>query len=243
MKGKIQYKKFLDEIYNNKPIEDYPLLEKYRKNIRILLSEYPIDEYIDNNYALWSNYIEMAIKLSIKMEDRIINYKLINMLFGLYIDVPKPLELIHTLESVYCPQKMEDFDGYLDGCRFIYSLFLFHDEKDNLANVSIEELCDFYKFMGSLDTPIIPYQCEVELEEGTISYLFAYLHYHGIKDYSLIVEYLNNIDYYKEKMILNNCLVFDEEADGGYGEFNYKEARVLFDHVLEFFIREKGSIK
>ena len=37
MKGKIEYKKFLDEIYNNKPIEDYPLLEKYRKNIRILL--------------------------------------------------------------------------------------------------------------------------------------------------------------------------------------------------------------
>ena len=104
-------------------------------------------------------------------------------------------------------------------------------------------MCDFYKFMGSLDTPIISYQCEVELEEGTISYLFAYLHYHGIKDYPLIVQYLNNVDYYKEKMILNNCLVFDEEADGGYGAFNYKEARILFDHVLDFFIREKGSIK
>ena len=241
MKGKIEYKKFLSEIYDNKPFTDYPLLEEYRKNIRTLLSEYPIDEYIENDYVLWSKYIDKTIDLAIKMEDRIISYKLINLLFKLDFDAPTPLELISTLESVYCPKTMEDFDRYLDGCRFIYSLFLYHDDHDNIDDVSIEEIRDFYKFMESLNKPGIPY--EIELEEGMISYLFAYLHYHGIRDYSLIVEYLDNIEFYKEKMRLNNCLAFDNEAYGGYGEFNYKEANQLFDSVEEFFIREKGNIK
>ena len=44
-------------------------------------------------------------------------------------------------------------------------------------------------------------------------------------------------------MYADSDFVERKEADGGYGAFNYKEARVLFDHVLEFFIREKGSIK
>lgn len=253
MKGKIEYKKFLDEIYNDKPIEDYPLLEKYRKNIKLLLSQYLVDSYIDNDYGLWSKYVDRSIELAIEMNDTIISYKLIKKLFELDFYSPIPLELIDVLESVYCPTLVKDFNAYLNSCNLIYLMFIYYLDDNIIVDVKHEELNGFFKFISDLEKPVIyvnnkmlskiPSSTDLYSEDPMISFLFAYLHYHGIRDYSLIIEYLNNIEYYKEKMGFNDCIIYDEYDGYGSGKYIYDKARILFDNVESFFTRDKGNIK
>ena len=233
------YKQLLDEIYNNKPLSNCPELEVYRKNLKILFSQFLIDEEIDNSYLYWTHYIDMAIELSKEVGDTIISQRLIDKL--LYL-VPNPgeCELLSIIETVYVPRLTDFFQTYLKNCKWLYDLFLFHVQEEADVIVNVHELDNFYQYMGYLKVPGIKPN-SIWSEGGMISLIFAYLHYHQIYDYELIEEYLKNIDYYNNKMNLNGCYPIIKNKYNE-DEYDFNKASILFDNLEKFFVKEENKI-
>ena len=76
-------------------------------------------------------------------------------------------------------------------------------------------------------------------EELMISLIFAYLHYNKLDNYELIDRYINNVSYFEDKMILNNCLHYlkGRKKDGS---FNYPNAKMLLKDMDSFLTIDKG---
>ncbi len=239
------YANFIDEIYNNRPITSYPELEKYRKNINLLLNAFSIDSVDIMKDGFWRKYIDLAVCLSKELDTTKINKKLLDNLVNSSVCSIEADHLITLLEVIYLPHEVSEFRYYLYNCLYIVEWYLNdsnieEDAEDFLKNLGNKELSKFFKYLNSL-LDYIDYD-ELYDESYIIALIFAYLHYHKIDNYDLVGYYFNNINYFKDKLYFNDCFPYNIEKS--YMRFyDYEKARLLFDNMDTFFSREKGSIK
>ena len=234
---------FINEIYNDKPISFRPELEPFRYNIKLLLESYEIDKPNSNHRStdlLWIVFINLSVGCSIELGDIKIDKKFLHYLVN---DVPEYLyyeRVILILFAMYKPQKVKDFVGYLYQCRDICDWFINDNEKVNDEyDLGNEEINTFHKYLKELllsgyNLDTISEECEM------ISFIFGYIHYYKKDRYDLIKEYLDNIQYYKDKMELNKLFPYE---DSGIELYDDNNAKKLFIYLEKFFEGEKGIIR
>ena len=245
------YKNFIDEIYNDKPLSRKRELEPYRKNIKYLLNLYPVDELIDAPFEYWQPYVDKVVYLSTFLGRKPINRRLVTtILHTTYF--PKPIELMDCLVSLYNPKiivKADSFSKYLDLCSDLCNHF-FHDffEKEkNDINTGDRDLDELYKTLLDLQKegfrPRFLYD-----ERRMITLIFSYFHLNSHLnyieiDFSLIKEYFHNLTYYKDKMNMNNCNIEVLSRIGNNKTYDYKAAIDIFHNMEAFFTRESIAIR
>lgn len=244
------YNNFVDEVLNDKPITSYPELEPFRDNIKLLIDFYweDINNLDGDDYFL--RYIDGVVALSKELGDIKLSFKLINTMCNDVADTPGEIELLYTLEALYCPKNCNrGFRYYLNTCLWMINWYLDIPGEAPIGIVTGNyELNAFFNYLSEMARcGITKYYDDYFEENKMIALIFAYLHYHGIYNYELIIRYLTDKDYYKEKIYFNNCEPYDiynpERVYYYPNYYEYEKAELLFNHMEEFFEKKNESIK
>ena len=240
------YAKFYKEITHNKPLTSHQELEEYRNNIKFLLNcnDY-VTKYLRFYTKEWGNYVDMAVDLSKDLGNIVIN-KDIYKSFKVYNRLLNEEEKLGLIRSIYIPQTRKELKAYLYDCHYIYTWFLWK-MLENSHNLNFHNE-DVNKFLNYIYSIYDQYE-EVNFffNSEMISLIFAYLHYYDKDNYDLVRQYLDNQDYYLEKMKMNDCLIYDEilHASTGhhYDSYDLKRGVVLFNNLESFLNKEKEIIR
>lgn len=235
------YLRFVKEIMTNKPISSYPELDKYRTNIKTLLSVFNIEkDFFKYGYTdYWTEYIDRVVRLSKEIGDTVISPEFLKELLDKTIsNIGGPHGLMDILEALYIPDKVMTL-LYLLTCHDLYHRFLFLKEKNHSLDMHQERLNSFYQYMNDLyNSDINPN--DIYTEEAILSVIFAYINYHNIDNYDLIKRYLLDKAYFIDKMNMNNIKIVDYQINTPDDPLNYRWAEYIFNDLEDFI--SKGNI-
>lgn len=237
------YRKFLYELFNGKQLNVCPELEKYRINLFLIINGYieKNDDYIYYQ-EYWRDYIDLAVSLVKKLGNIKVSKLLIDKIStGYRLKADKFLKII---EFIYLPKEINNFKDYLDTSLLIYDYYLDVKEPINKKyDIGNEELNNYFEYIAELFRHGVSFTT-LRVESRMICLIFAYLHYNGINDYELIKRYLDNINYYKDKFVLNNCFPYQVDVKYFNGNFyNYEIAKLVFDNMDGLLTKDINAIR
>ncbi len=237
------YLDFYNEVLDGKPITSYPELNKYRKNMKILLTDLNLYHYIfdrDFNHH-YQEFVDQVVYLAKALGSIHINKILVEKVRN-FSGNSEDKEILDVVESIYLPQQVDDFNRYINNFNWLYNKYLWSsDILYRIYNYGNKSLNGLFKHIMEISHSL-KNDTILHKEELMISLIMAYLHYNKLDNYELIDNYLQNVDYFEDKMRLNNCLhyVKGEKEDGSY---NYKHVKLLFKNMDLILTPTKGIIK
>ena len=240
-KDKELYIQFYDELNNNKPISSYPELEQYRRNIKYLLNQYSVSDPIRSDYFCWSAYVDQVVDLSKRLGNIIVNP-------DMYVKLRLPdrelsdLDKLSLIESIYIPKQKTYFEAYINDCFLIYRWFILRKDLIRSANFENDEINEFMDYLIGYCYTEKGFDA-LKNNQEMISLIFGYIHYHGIKNYDLIAKFISDVDYYIEKMKMNDCLIYKENNYLPFDVFDVEKAHILFNNLESFLNKEKEIIR
>ncbi len=232
-----KYKLLIDEIYENKRLTNHQELELCRENLKLLLKQYPLERYnYDGDVLYWSLYIDEAASLAKDLGNNLMNYKILKEISDFTYN-PNPHEFINVLRSLYIPETINDFEVYIKSMKRVCNAFFYDyfEEEENDINTGHSELDNLYKYLLKV-IKRIPAR-ELYDHDTMICIIFAYIHLNKIESFELLEEYLNNRNYYQDKIKIN------DRVPSYFHEYDYEKAKELFDNLENFLKREKIIIK
>jgi hypothetical protein len=232
-----KYQSLINEVYNNKPFTNHKELELCRENLTILFKIYNLGIFSpEGDIFYWSTFMDKAANLSKDLGDLLINPKTVDVINS-FTYYPKPHEFIDILRSLYIPETIKDFKTYLDSIRrlcnaYYYDYFELTEKEINTGNNTLDNI---YKYLLSTSTYL---RCrELFNNESMINIIFAYMHLNKINNFELLNRYLKNYEYYNDKIMINDY------GPSTHHQYNYDNAKYIFDNLEEFLRKGKTIIK
>lgn len=235
------YRSLVQKIMTNDDLTYYKYLEPYKDNIKLLLDNYFDFDSMDFQREIHLecsvtgiNYIDKVIKVCMALDDIKIDPKVFKSI--LRGQQPTDDDLLDYIMALYVPQVMsKNLDEYLDTCYslFIYSRFSWAPYEQ--IDTGSSELDDIYKIMTEY-LHNDPHRDRIRCHDKIIALILAYLHLNNKYSHDTFMYYIDNIDYYEEKLVMNN--VYNVGI-----QFDSDECKYLFDNFESMFSTKQGGIR
>ena len=207
-----KYGQFVHEINNDLPLTYHQELDDCRENLKTLFDVYDLPRCFsdyDDWWRIWGYYVDACVYISKHCKDVFISPKTIDFIRHKIGDLRA--QIIMNTITLYAPHEaMSDPGEYFNACRVLITdncRFYYLNKPIDTGNEFLDRL---YHYLHDLKEQGIDKEL-LKKEEGFISFLVAYILYYNIDNFDMIYYYLTNKEEIKEKLILNNCSVLDDD--------------------------------
>jgi len=221
----------------------YKKIEPFKDNIKIIFDEFPnIESSLYWNYPYNLIFFRKTMRLVEALKDEKIDKRVIDVINCIHKNMPLTEELINELTLIYAPQLLlYNFTLLLNTCDDIYweSDKYFRKHRIDTGNEFLDNL---YKFLqeiwdltGNNKKNIMNYY-DIH-KNHLVTIMILYLQCNKMFNRQNIIKYLDNYDYYLERLILN-----DLNIDSRYVH-TLEDVKKVFDNFDMLFNEHKAIIK
>ncbi len=225
--------------------EEYKELEPFKYNLKMIFNECPyMENELDNNYGYFQRFIDRCITFVKAMGDKKIDYRLILTLYKVDTLTDHIDWLLNFLMSIYVPDLfMQSFGNYLS---VINRIFIYTEDywSQNKIDTGYPFMDEVYRYLKKLSKIVKrPYYEKklIQNNEGIVSVIIAavnyYKYYKNNENIYDFTYYMDNLDYYIEKLNMN-CI-----NDNDIKVYSDDRLKYVFDNFEALFGKEKMIIK
>ncbi len=250
------YLKFVDEIYNDKPLTNCKNLEPYRDTIKTLFNGYNIKflQTLDyDQYNSWTHAVDDSVFIATHANNEKINLKTIK--YFKEATAPNVYRLSRMLFSLYCPNEMVNnlpeylwFSDMTFGCACLEVHRKRKEKEIDTGHPLLNEVFNYFYEIYLRDDN--EYYEKISHHERIIFVVLAYLHLNNAFDIKLFKDFIDNIDNMTIKVPINDneykyvkVSEFEHEWVAGSQPYEQEIYKYMFNNMDIGFTKQKQFIR
>ena len=201
------YKKFIKEICEDKPLTKHKGLERYREDIKLLFQKYDIEYLVEldeyNTVYSWMHAVDDAVFIATHLKGRKLSEKTIDAILDRYD--PTSFQLTRLLSVIYCPEEMiksfSEYIWYAADIFFCGTFSLYEDDKIETIDVDNQFLNELYNYEYQLYLNNDEKERKLLEHERFIALVIAYLYLNNKFSIEWFDNFIDNLDEYFNQLV------------------------------------------